>query len=257
MRRPRVVVAVPSGITEVEYRAVIESATNAGAREVHLLEEPMAAAIGAGLCVEDAAANMIVDIGGGTTEIAVISLSGIVFSLSERVAGDALDEAIIQYMKAAYNLMIGQRTAEDIKMKIGSVYPMKEERTLGVKGRNLVAGLPCQVTVSSEEIRQTLVGPISTIVDAVRVALEDCPPELSADLVDRGMVLAGGGALLSGLDQLLAEATGLPVRIADDPLSAVAEGTGRALSELDLLSRVTTSASRRSAYRYSRLAAAA
>src|SRR6187402_833920 len=239
--RPRVVIAVPSGITEVEKRAVKESALRAGAREVHLIEEPMAAAIGVGLPVQDAAGNMIIDIGGGTTEVALISLSGIVFSRSVRVAGDELDEAIIQYMKRAYNLMIGERTAEDIKIKIGSAYPIEKETTMEVKGRDLVAGLPKTLTITSQEVREALLEPISTIVDSVRVTLERCPPELSADLVDRGLVLAGGGALLRGLDRLLMEETGLPVHVAEDPLSAVAEGTGRALSEIKFLRQVATS----------------
>jgi rod shape-determining protein MreB len=240
MVRPRVVIAVPSGITEVEKRAVKDSATRAGAREVYLIEEPMAAAIGVGLPVQDAAGNMIIDIGGGTTEVALISLSGIVFSRSVRVAGDELDEAIIQYMKRAYNLMIGERTAEEIKIKIGSAYPIEKETTMEVKGRDLVAGLPKTLTITSQEVREALLEPISTIVDSVRVTLERCPPELSADLVDRGLVLAGGGALLRGLDKLLSEETGLPVHVAEDPLSAVAEGTGRALNELKFLRQVAT-----------------
>jgi rod shape-determining protein MreB and related proteins len=239
--RPRVVIAVPSGITEVEKRAVKESAAHAGAREVYLIEEPMAAAIGVGLPVQDAAGNMIIDIGGGTTEVALISLSGIVFSRSVRVAGDELDEAIAGYMKRAYNLMIGERTAEEIKIKIGSAYPMEKETSLEVKGRDLVAGLPKTLTITSQEVREALLEPISTIVESVRVTLERCPPELSADLVDRGLVLAGGGALLRGLDKLLQEETGLPVHVADDPLSAVAEGTGRALTELKFLRQVASS----------------
>ena len=238
--RPRGGVAVPSGITEVEKRAVKDSALRAGAREVHVIEDPMAAAIGCGLPVQDAAGNMIIDIGGGTTEVALISLSGIVYSRSVRVAGDELDEAIIQYVKRAYNLMIGERTAEDIKIKIGSAYPLEREATMEVKGRDLVAGLPKTLTITSQEIREALLEPISTIVDSVRVALERCPPELSADLVDRGLVLAGGGALLRGLDKLLTEETGLPVHLAEDPLSAVAEGTGRALQELNFLRQVST-----------------
>jgi rod shape-determining protein MreB len=240
MRRPRVVIAVPSGITEVEKRAVRESAIHAGAREVHLIEEPMAAAIGVGLPVQDAAGNMIIDIGGGTTEVALISLSGIVFSRSVRVAGDELDEAIAQYMKRAYNLMIGERTAEEIKIKIGSAYKLEKEVSMEVKGRDLVAGLPKTITITSQEVREALMEPISTIVDSVRITLERCPPELSADLVDRGLVLAGGGALLRGLDRLLAEETGLPVHVAEDPLSAVAEGTGKALQEINLLRRVSS-----------------
>lgn len=239
--RPRVVIAVPSGITEVEKRAVKESAAHAGAREVYLIEEPMAAAIGVGLPVQDAAGNMIIDIGGGTTEVALISLSGIVFSRSVRVAGDELDEAIAGYMKRAYNLMIGERTAEEIKIKIGSAYPVEKETSIEVKGRDLVAGLPKTLTITSQEVREALLEPISTIVESVRVTLERCPPELSADLVDRGLVLAGGGALLRGLDKLLQEETGLPVHVAEDPLSAVAEGTGRALSELKFLRQVAAS----------------
>jgi rod shape-determining protein MreB len=239
--RPRVVIAVPSGITEVEKRAVKESAAHAGAREVYLIEEPMAAAIGVGLPVQDAAGNMIIDIGGGTTEVALISLSGIVFSRSVRVAGDELDEAIACYMKRAYNLMIGERTAEEIKIKIGSAYPVEKETSMEVKGRDLVAGLPKTLTITSQEVREALLEPISTIVESVRVTLERCPPELSADLVDRGLVLAGGGALLRGLDKLLQEETGLPVHVAEDPLSAVAEGTGRALSELKFLRQVASS----------------
>jgi rod shape-determining protein MreB len=238
--RPRVVIAVPSGITEVEKRAVKESAAHAGAREVYLIEEPMAAAIGVGLPVQDAAGNMIIDIGGGTTEVALISLSGIVFSRSVRVAGDELDEAIAGYMKRAYNLMIGERTAEEIKIKIGSAYSMEKETSMEVKGRDLVAGLPKTLTITSQEVREALLEPISTIVESVRVTLERCPPELSADLVDRGLILAGGGALLRGLDKLLQEETGLPVHVAEDPLSAVAEGTGRALSEIKFLRQVAS-----------------
>jgi rod shape-determining protein MreB len=238
--RPRVVIAVPSGITEVEKRAVKESAAHAGAREVYLIEEPMAAAIGVGLPVQDAAGNMIVDIGGGTTEVALISLSGIVFSRSVRVAGDELDESIAGYMKRAYNLMIGERTAEEIKIKIGSAYSMDKETSMEVKGRDLVAGLPKTLAITSQEVREALLEPIATIVESVRVTLERCPPELSADLVDRGLVLAGGGALLRGLDRLLQEETGLPVHIAEDPLSAVAEGTGRALSEIKFLRQVAS-----------------
>ena len=237
--RPRVVIAVPSGITEVEKRAVKESAQQAGAREVYLIEEPMAAAIGVGLPVQEASGNMIVDIGGGTTEVAVISLSGIVYSRSVRVAGDELDESIMQYMKRAYNLMIGERTAEEIKIRIGSAHKMGKEMTMEVKGRDLVAGLPKTITVTSAEIREAMTEPLNTIIESVRVTLERCPPELSADLVDRGMVLAGGGALLRGLDKLLSEETGLPVHVADDPLSAVAEGAGRVLNELSFLRKVT------------------
>jgi rod shape-determining protein MreB len=237
---PRVVIAIPSGITEVEKRAVKESAIHAGAREVLLLEEPMASAIGVGLPVEEPAANMIVDIGGGTTEVAIISLAGIVFSKSIRVAGDELDLAIISYMKRAYNLLIGERTAEEIKIKVGSAYPLDDELTLEVKGRDSVAGLPKTIHITSQEIREALADTVASIVDAVRNALERCPPELSADLVDRGFVLAGGGALIRGIDRLLSERTGLPVTIADDPLSAVANGTGAVLEDLNwLLGRLT------------------
>ena len=238
--RPRVVIAVPSGITEVEKRAVRESAYHAGARLVTLIEEPMAAAIGVGLPVQEAAGNMIVDIGGGTTEVAIISLAGIVFSRSIRVAGDELDESIINYMKRAYNLVIGERTAEEIKIKIGSAYPLEKETSIEVKGRDLVAGLPKTLTITSQEVREALLDPISTIVESVRITLERCPPELSADLVERGIVLAGGGALLRGLDRLIAEETGLPVYVAEDPLSAVAEGTGKVLQELEFLTKLTS-----------------
>ncbi|MCX7819079.1 MAG: rod shape-determining protein [Kiritimatiellae bacterium] len=239
--RPRVIVAVPSGITEVEKRAVKDSATHAGAREVYLIEEPMAAAIGVGLPVQEPAGNMIVDIGGGTTEVALISLAGIVFSRSVRVGGDEMDEAIVQYMKRVYNLMIGERTAEEIKIRIGSAYALEEEMTMEVKGRDLIAGLPKTLTITSQEIREALQEPVTTIVEAVRTALERCPPELAADLVDRGIVLAGGGSLLRGIDKLIAEQTGLPVHRADDPMSAVAEGTGVVLNELNILRKVARS----------------
>lgn len=236
--RPRIVVAVPSGITEVEKRAVKDSALHAGAREVYLIEEPMAAAIGVGLPVQEPAGNMIIDIGGGTTEVAIISLAGIVFSKSVRVGGDEMDDAIIQYLKRTYNLMIGERTAESVKIAIGSAYPLPEELSIDVKGRDLVSGLPKTIVVNSEEIRGALLETISTIIEAVRISLERCPPELAADLVDRGLILAGGGSLLRGLDRLLSEETGLPVNVADDPLSAVALGTGRVLDELDFLKKV-------------------
>ena len=241
MVRPRIIISVPSGITEVEKRAVKDSATHAGAREVYLIEEPMAAAIGVGLPVQEPAGNMIVDIGGGTTEVALISLAGVVFSRSVRVGGDEMDEAIIQYMKRVYNLMIGERTAEQIKISIGSAYPLPEETSMDVKGRDLVAGLPKTLTLTTEEVREALHEPISTIVEAVRFTLERSPPELSADLVDRGLVLAGGGALLHGIDKLIAEQTGLPAHVADDPLSAVAEGTGMVLHELKFLRKVASS----------------
>jgi rod shape-determining protein MreB len=240
MVRPRIIIAVPSDITEVEKRAVKDSALHAGAREVFLIEEPMAAAIGVGLPVQEPAGNMIVDIGGGTTEVALISLAGIVFSRTVRVGGDEMDECIVQYMKRVYNLMIGERTAEEIKMTMGSAYPVGEETSIEVKGRDLVAGLPKTLTITSEEIREALQVPVSSIIDAIRITLERCPPELAADLVDRGMILAGGGSLLAGIDKLIAEQTGLPVHVADDPLSAVAEGTGVVLTELNFLRRTTT-----------------
>lgn len=241
---PRVIIAVPSGITEVEKRAVKDSATHAGAREVYLIEQPMASAIGVGLPVQEPVGNMIVDIGGGTTEVAIISLAGIVFSRSTRVGGDELNDSIIAYMKRAYNLMIGEPTAEEIKIKIGSAYPLEQELTMDVKGRDLVAGLPKTLTVTSAEVREALQEPISAILESIRISLERCPPELSADLVDRGIVLAGGGALLRGIDKLIAEETGLPVHIADDPMSAVAEGTGRVLQELNFLKKVSTDSTR-------------
>jgi len=237
MVRPRIIIAVPSDITEVEKRAVKDSAIHAGAREVFLIEEPMAAAIGVGLPVQEPAGNMIVDIGGGTTEVALISLAGIVFSRSVRIGGDQMDECIIQYMKRVYNLLIGERTSEEVKISMGSAYPVAQETTAEIKGRDLVAGLPKTLTVSSAEIREALQEPVSSIIDAIRITLERCPPELAADLVDRGMILAGGGALLTGIDKLIAEQTGLPVHVADDPLSAVAEGTGVVLNELNFLSR--------------------
>ncbi len=237
--RPRMVIAIPSGITEVEKRAVKDSAERAGAREVYLVEEPIAAAIGVGLPIQEPAGNMIIDIGGGTTEMAVISLADIVFSKSIRIGGDEMDDAIIQHLKKTYNLMIGERTAEEIKIKIGSAYPLEEELTMEVRGRDLVAGLPKAVTISSEEVREALAEPIAAIVEAVRITLERTPPELSADLIERGLVLAGGGALLRGIDKLLSEQTGLPVHIADDPITAVALGTGKILSEIRYLKKVT------------------
>jgi rod shape-determining protein MreB and related proteins len=233
--RPRVVICVPNGITEVEKRAVKESAELAGAREVYLMEEPMAAAIGAGLPITEPVGNMIVDIGGGTTEVAVISLAGVVFSRSIRVGGDKMDEAIIQYIKRKYNLLIGERTAELIKITIGSAYPGDEIQTMEIKGRDLVAGVPKTVQLTDEEIRDSLLESINQIVEAVRIALERTPPELASDIVDKGIVLAGGGALLRNLDVLLREETGLPVVVADDPLTAVVMGAGKALDELSLL----------------------
>ncbi len=232
---PRVVIAVPSGITEVERKAVIDSAYHAGARDVKLLPEPMAAAIGVGLPIDEPTANMIVDIGGGTTELAIISLSDIVFSKSIRVAGDELDMAIINYIKRAYNLLIGERMAEEIKLRLGSAAPLEQELTMEVKGRDSVAGLPKTLIISSQEIREALADTIASIVELVRTALERCPPELSADLVDRGFVLAGGGALIRNLDRLLSDSTGLPVTVAEDPLSAVANGTGAVLQDIEWL----------------------
>jgi len=234
MLSPRVIICVPFGITEVEKRAVRESALHAGAGKVFLIEEPMAAAIGAGLPIAEPSGNMIVDVGGGT-EVAVISLSGIVYSQSVRVGGDKMDEAIIQHMKRKYNLLIGERTAETIKCTIGTAYPTEEVLTMDVKGRDLVAGLPKTLEVNSDEIRDALQEPINAIVEAVRIALERTPPELSADIVDKGIVLAGGGALLKNLDILLREETGLPVLISDDPMSAVVLGSGKVLDEIELL----------------------
>jgi len=237
--RPRVVIGVPSGITQVEKRAVRDSVASAGAREVYLMEEPMAAAIGVGLPIASPTGNMIVDIGGGTTEVAVISLSGIVYSRSVRVAGDEMDEAIINYIKRKYNLLIGERTSEEIKIKIGSAYPMEEKQEMEIKGRDLVAGIPKVLIINDEEIREALAEPVSTIVETVKIALERTPPELAADIVDRGIVMAGGCSMLKGLDLLLREETGLPIILAEDPLSAVALGTGKALDELELLKKVS------------------
>ncbi|OGW75457.1 MAG: rod shape-determining protein [Omnitrophica bacterium RBG_13_46_9] len=239
--RPRMVIAIPSGITEVEKRAVKDSALHAGAREVFMVEEPIAAAIGVGLPIHEPSGSMVIDIGGGTTEMAVISLAGIVFAKSIRVAGDEMDEAIINYLKKTYNLMIGERTAEEIKMRIGSAYPLDEELTMEVKGRDLVAGLPKMISVSSEEIRESLAEPVAQIVEAVRITLERTPPELSADLMEKGLILAGGGSLLRGLDKLISEETGLPVHVAEDPLTAVALGTGKVLNEIRYLKRLVVS----------------
>lgn len=239
--RPRVIVSVPSGITPVEKRAVRESAELAGAREIYLIEEPMAAAIGAGLPVSEPIGNMIVDIGGGTTEVAVISLSGIVYSQSVRVAGDKMDEAIVQYVKRKYNMLIGERTAELIKITIGTAYPEKEIKTVDIKGRDLVTGIPKTLEISSEEVMQAIAEPVNAILNAVKIALERTPPELAADIVDRGIVLAGGGALLKNLDKLLREETGLPIIVAESPLTAVVLGAGKALEELDLLREIALS----------------
>ena len=243
--RPRVLVAVPSGITEVETRAVKESALRAGAREVHLVEEPMAAAIGVGIPVQEPSGNMVVDIGGGTTEVAVISLAGIVEWRSIKNGGDAMDMAIVQYLKRAYSLLIGERTAEQIKIEVGSSYKLDEDLTMDVKGRDLMGGLPKTVTVTSEEVREARMEPVARIVEAVRMSLERCPPELAADLIDHGIVLAGGGALLRGLDRLISEETGLAVAVADEPLAAVARGTGTVLQEMDTLSRAVRSSAKR------------
>ncbi|MFH1856891.1 MAG: rod shape-determining protein [Candidatus Omnitrophota bacterium] len=238
--RPRIVIAVPSGITEVEKRAVRDSAEHAGARQVFLIEQPLSAAVGVGLPIEEPGGNMIVDIGGGTTEIAVISLGGIVCARSLRVGGNGLDDAIIQHLKKIYNLMIGERTAENIKIKIGSAAPLEDELTIEVKGRDLVSGLPKTLVISSEEIREALSEPIALIVEAVRNTLEKTPPELSADLVDRGIIMTGGGALLRNIDKLLSDETGLPVHLADDPLTAVAQGAGKVLDEMQYLKKAAT-----------------
>ncbi len=237
--RPRVVIAVPSGITQVEKRAVRDSAESAGAREVFLIDEPMAAAIGVGLPVQDPTGNMIIDIGGGTTEVAIISMSGIVYSKSIRIAGDEMDEAIVNYIKRKYNLLIGERTAEEVKINIGSAYPMEKPMTMEVKGRDLVAGIPKTLQISDEEVREALTETFGTIVEAVKIALERTPPELAADIVDKGVVVAGGGSLIKGLDILLKEATGLPITLAEDPLSAVALGAGAVLKDAKLLKKVT------------------
>jgi len=239
--RPRIVIAIPSGITEVEKRAVKDSAERAGAREVFLIEEPIAAAIGVGLPIQEPVGNMIIDVGGGTTEIAVISLAGTVFSKSIRIGGDEMNEAIIEYLKKTYNLLVGERTSEDIKIKIGSAYPLEEEMSMEVKGRDLVAGLPKIVTITSEEIRESLQEPLRAILEVTKISLERTPPELAADLIEHGIVMAGGGSLLRGLDKLISEETGLPVHITDDPVTAVANGTGRVLSEIQYLKKVTVS----------------
>ncbi|HEV8130848.1 MAG TPA: rod shape-determining protein [Acidobacteriota bacterium] len=236
---PRIVICIPSEITQVEKRAVRESALRAKASEVYLVEEAMAAAIGAGLPITEPSGNMIVDIGGGTTDIAVISLSGIVYSRSVRVAGNEMDEAIVQYIKRKHNLLIGERSAEQVKIALGSASPLDQELTMEIKGRNLIEGIPKTITITDEEVREALADSISTIVNAVRVALERTPPELSADIVDKGIVLTGGGALLKNLDKRLMEETGLPVFLAEDPLSSVVLGTGKMLSDMALLKRLS------------------
>lgn len=236
--RPRIIICVPHGITEVEKRAVRDSAESAGAREVYLIEEPMAAAIGAGLPVTEACGSMILDIGGGTTEIAVISLKGIVFSRSVRIGGDKMDESIANYVKRKYNMLIGERTAEQIKIAVGSVVPSGQNLSIEVRGRDLVHGVPKSVVVSEDEVAEALVEPINQILELVRVALEKTPPELSSDIVDRGITLAGGGALLRNLDQLISKHTGLPVVLVDDPLSAVVVGSGAVLDQLEVMKDV-------------------
>jgi rod shape-determining protein MreB len=236
--RPRIVVCVPSEITQVEKRAVRDSAYKAKASEVFLVEEAMAAAIGAGLPITEPSGNMIVDIGGGTTDVAVISMAGIVYSRTVRIAGNEMDDAIIHYIKRKYNLLIGERTAEEIKIRIGSAFPLEEEMTMEIKGRDLVEGVPKTLVVSDEEIREALAETVGSIIEAVRVALEQTPPELSADIVDKGIILTGGGALLKNLDKRLREETGLPVSLADDPLSSVALGTGLMLTDFNLLRKV-------------------
>lgn len=236
--RPRIVISIPSGITQVERRAVKETAESAGAREVYLIEEPMAAAIGAGLPITEPVSSMVADIGGGTTEVAVISLSGIVYSKSVRIAGDKMDEAIVQMMKRKYSLLIGERSGEIIKTTIGCAYPEDELRTVEVKGRDLISGIPKIIEIDSEEVREAIMEPTSIIVDTIRDALEQIPPELAGDIVDRGIVLTGGGALLRNTDLLVKEETGLPVTIADDPLSTVVRGSGMVLDELNLLKEV-------------------
>jgi len=243
--RPRIVVGVPSGITGVEKRAVLDAAMHGGAREAYLVEEPMAAAIGANLPVSEAAGSMIVDIGGGTTEVAVLALGGIVVSKSIRVAGDEMDEAIVAHCRKNYNLLIGERTAEQIKIDIGSAFPLTEEKTVEVRGRDLVTGLPKTLTLTSSEIRDALAEPVAMVVDAVRITLEKTPPELAADIMDRGIVMAGGGSLLRGLDKHLSQETDMSVYVVDDPVSCVAFGTGKILDEIDTLKRVLITTPRR------------
>ncbi|HEX2050325.1 MAG TPA: rod shape-determining protein [Actinomycetota bacterium] len=244
LAKPRVVVCVPSGITGVEQRAVEEATISAGARSAYIIEEPMAAAIGAGLPVHEPTGNMVVDIGGGTTEVAVVSLGGIVTSQSIRIGGDELDESIINYIKKEYSLMLGERTAEEIKMAIASAFPMPEERQAEIRGRDLVTGLPKTIVISAEEIRRSVEEPVNAIVDAVKNTLDKTPPELAADIMDKGIVLAGGGSLLKGLDERLKHETGMPIHIAEDPLYAVALGSGKCLEEFESLKRVLISSTR-------------
>ena len=236
--KPSMLICVPRGITQVEKKAVIDAALSAGAVKVSLIEEPMAAAIGADLPIQDPISNMVVDIGGGTTEVAVISLAGIVYSRSVRVGGDKMDEAIMTHVKRKYNMLIGETTSEDIKIKLASAYPLAEEETMEIKGRDLVTGIPKNIPITSEEIRKAISEQVDTIVQAVRIALEQTPPELAADIVDRGIVLTGGGALLKGLDQLLREETKLPITVVEDPLSTVVLGTGKAMDNISILKAV-------------------
>lgn len=233
--RPRVIICIPSGVTAVEKRAVKEATERAGAKRVYIIEEPMAAAIGAGLAIEEPAGSMVVDIGGGTSEVAVISLGGIVTSKSVRVGGDVFDNAIINYIKKKYNLLIGERTAENIKIKIGSAYPVDDSESISIKGRNLLNGLPENIEISSEEVREALSESLDLVIGAIKETLEKTPPELAADIIDRGIMLTGGGALLKGLDQLVRYETGMPVKIADAPLDCVAQGTGMVLENIEVL----------------------
>ena len=245
LAKPRVVVCVPSGITGVEQRAVEEATISAGARAAYIIEEPMAAAIGAGLPIHEPTGNMVVDIGGGTTEVAIISLGGIVVATSVRVGGDEMDEAIIQYIKKEYSLMLGERTAEALKLAVGSAFPTPDEMIAEIKGRDLVSGLPKTIHVSAEEVRKGIEEPVNQIIDAVKNTLDRCPPELAADIMDQGVVLTGGGALLRGLDERLKHETGMPIHIADSPLECVAIGSGKCLEEFEILKRVLTSSGRR------------
>ncbi len=236
--RPQVVVCVPSGVTEVEKRAVLDATNQAGAREAFLIEEPMAAAIGAGLPVEEPTGSMIVDIGGGTSEVAVISLGGIVTSMSVRVGGDELDEAIIQYVRKQYNLMIGERTAEEIKIQIGTAYEREEETRMSIRGRDMVSGLPRNLEINSTEIKEAMAEPIESIMEAIRITLEKTPPELAADIMEKGVIIAGGAAQLHGFDKLVSEQTGMPVFLAEEPVDSVVLGAGKVLSEIGMLKRI-------------------
>jgi rod shape-determining protein MreB len=245
LAKPRIVICVPSGITGVEQRAVKDAGYEAGARKVYIIEEPMAAAIGAGLPIHEPTGNMVVDIGGGTTEVAVISLGGIVSALSIRVGGDELDQAIMNWVKKEFSLMLGERTAEEIKMAIGSAYPLRDEPDAEIRGRDLATGLPKTIVVSSEDIRKALEEPVNAIVNAVKGTLDRTPPELAADLMDRGIVLTGGGALLKGLDERLRHETGMPIHVAERPLQAVVEGSGKCVEEFEALEKVLISEPRR------------